>query len=31
LHTREIAGAVIIGSALLVIDGRVFDLLYRRP
>lgn len=31
LHTREIAGAVIIGSALLVIDGRVFGLLYRRP
>jgi drug/metabolite transporter (DMT)-like permease len=31
LHTREIAGAIIIGSALLVIDGRVFGLLYRRP
>ena len=30
LHTREIVGAVIIGSALLVIDGRVFGLLYRR-
>ncbi|HVV80091.1 MAG TPA: DMT family transporter [Pseudolabrys sp.] len=30
LHTREIAGAIIIGSALLVIDGRVFGLLYRR-
>jgi drug/metabolite transporter (DMT)-like permease len=31
LHLREIVGAVIIGSALLVIDGRVFGLLYRRP
>lgn len=31
LHTREIAGALVIGSALLVIDGRVFGLLYRRP
>jgi drug/metabolite transporter (DMT)-like permease len=30
LHTREIVGAIIIGSALLVIDGRVFGLLYRR-
>jgi drug/metabolite transporter (DMT)-like permease len=30
LHTREIVGALIIGSALLVIDGRVFGLLYRR-
>jgi drug/metabolite transporter (DMT)-like permease len=30
LHAREIAGAIIIGSALLVIDGRVFGLLYRR-
>jgi drug/metabolite transporter (DMT)-like permease len=30
LHAREIAGAIIIGSALLVIDGRVFALLYRR-
>jgi drug/metabolite transporter (DMT)-like permease len=30
LHTREIVGAIIIGSALLVIDGRVFALLYRR-
>ena len=31
LHLREIVGAIIIGSALLVIDGRVFGLLYRRP
>ena len=31
LHLREIIGAIIIGSALLVIDGRVFGLLYRRP
>ena len=30
LHMREIVGAIIIGSALLVIDGRVFGLLYRR-
>jgi drug/metabolite transporter (DMT)-like permease len=30
LYTREIVGAVIVGSALLVIDGRVFGLLYRR-
>ena len=30
LHAREIVGAIIIGSALLVIDGRVFGLLYRR-
>lgn len=30
LHTREIVGAIVIGSALLVIDGRVFGLLYRR-
>ena len=28
--TQQIAGALIIGSALLVIDGRVFGLLYRR-
>jgi drug/metabolite transporter (DMT)-like permease len=28
LTTQEIAGALIIGSALLVIDGRVFRLLY---
>ena len=31
LHAREIVGAIIVGSALLVIDGRVFGLLYRRP
>lgn len=31
LYMREIVGAVIIGSALLVIDGRAFGLLYRRP
>jgi hypothetical protein len=28
LTTQEIAGALIIGSVLLVIDGRVFRLLY---
>ena len=27
---RQVVGAIIIGSALLVIDGRVFGLLYRR-
>jgi drug/metabolite transporter (DMT)-like permease len=26
ISLREIAGAVVIGSALLLIDGRVFDL-----
>jgi drug/metabolite transporter (DMT)-like permease len=31
LHMREIVGAIVIGSALLVIDGRAFGLLYRRP
>lgn len=31
LLSREILGAIVIGSALLVIDGRVFGLLYRRP
>jgi drug/metabolite transporter (DMT)-like permease len=30
LTAQEIIGALIIGSALLVIDGRVFALLYRR-
>jgi drug/metabolite transporter (DMT)-like permease len=30
LHSREIVGAIIIGSALLVIDGRAVALLYRR-
>ena len=30
LHLREIIGAIVIGSALLVIDGRVLGLLYRR-
>jgi len=29
--SQQIAGAVIIGSALLVIDGRVFDLLTKPP
>lgn len=29
LHTREIAGALIIGAALLVIDGRLFAILGR--
>ena len=31
LSLREIAGALVIGSALLVIDGRVFAWLWRRP
>lgn len=30
ITAHEIAGALIIGSSLLVIDGRVFGLLYRR-
>ena len=30
ISSREIAGAIVIGSALLLIDGRVFDLV-RRP
>ena len=31
ITAQQIVGAIIIGSALLVIDGRVFGLLYRRP
>jgi len=31
LSLREIAGALIIASALIVIDGRLFSLLRRRP
>ena len=29
IATREIAGAIVIGSALLVIDGRVLRMLQR--
>lgn len=31
LSVREIAGALVIASALIVIDGRLFSLLRRRP
>ncbi len=29
ISMREIAGAIVIGSALLVIDGRIFNVLRR--